>query len=252
MGLNELPSEDGIDYARVVVEILVSLKKFLKFRELDSILGISIPTLWRYIHGDIKPSQERAKNMIHRLLSRDVINILMPRVLRMSDEDVINLYTIAYNIDVLTLASIDALLWGKDRGFTAVVTVEVDGIPLATMIAKRLGLKLVVVKKKKEVGFNRFIELSYITSMPPEVVTLYLPEGVLDHVDRVLIVDDLVRSGRTSGALCELLKKSGAKPVGFYALIGVGDSWKKTIQLYVGDNYRVLYEVGGSSQSSRV
>lgn len=232
-----------IDYAGLVIEVLSSLKRFLKFRELGNILSISIPTLWRYIHGDIKPSQDRAKNMLFRLLSRDVIETTMPRVLRVANSDVVNLYTVAYNIDTLTLASIDALLWGKDKGFTAVATVEVDGIPLATMIAKRLGIKLVVVKRRKEVGFERFIELSYITSMPPEVVTLYLPEGVIGHSDRVLIVDDLARSGKTSGALCELIKKSGAKPFGFYALIGVGDTWKKTITYHVGDSYRILYEV---------
>lgn len=236
-------THEDVDYAELVTEILVSLKKFLRFRELGNILGISIPTLWRYIHGDIKPSEERAKNMLLRLLSKDVIETMVPRILRVSDDDVVNLYTVAYNVDVLTYASIDAFLWGKDIGFTAVATVEVDGIPLATMIAKRLGTKLIVIKKRKEVGFERFIELSYITSMPPEVVTLYLPEGVIGYGDKVLVVDDLVRSGRTSGAVCELIRKSGAKPAGFYALIGVGDAWRRTIMQYVGDNYRILYEL---------
>lgn len=232
-----------IDYAELVIEVLSSLKRFMKFKELESLLGISIPTLWRYIHGDIRPSQERAKNMLIKLLSDDVIELMLSRVLKVAEGDIVSLYPIVYNVDILTFASVDAMIWGKDKGFTALVTVEVDGIPLATMIAKRLGVKLIVVKKRKEVGFSKFIELSYITSMPPEVVTLYLPEGTIEYGDRVLIVDDLVRSGRTTSALCELIKKSGAKSHGYYALIGIGDSWRKSVEQCVDNNYRVLYTI---------
>ncbi|MEM0371539.1 MAG: phosphoribosyltransferase family protein [Ignisphaera sp.] len=234
---------ESIEYSGLVVELLSSLKRFLKFKELENILEISIPTLWRYIHGDIKPTEDRAKNMLMKLLSKPVIDIVMSRIVKMVDSDVVNLYSIVYNIDVLTLASIDALLWSKDLGLTAVVTVEVDGISLATMIAKRLGTKLIVIKRRKEVGFDKFIELSYVTSMPPEVVTLYLPEGVLGYGDRVLVVDDLVRSGRTSGAVCELVKKSGAKAVGFYALTSIGNTWKKIVSQYVGEHYKSLFEL---------
>lgn len=234
-------AREEVDYAELVTEVLASLKKFMKFKELENLLGISIPTLWRYIHGDIRPSQERAKGMIIKLLSNEVVELLISRVLKVMDSDIVSLYPVVYNIDILTLASIDAMMWGKDKEFTALITVEVDGVPLATMIAKRLGLKLAVVKKRKEVGFTKFIELSYITSMPPEIVTLYLPEGVLSHDDRVLIVDDLVRSGRTTSALCELVKKSGAKPEGFYALIAIGDIWKKAVEQCVSSSYKVLY-----------
>lgn len=236
------------EYSTLVVELLSSLKRFLKFKELENILEISVPTLWRYIHGDIKPSEDRAKSMLMKLLSKPVIDIIMSRIIKLIDGDVVNLYNIVYNVDVLTLASIDAFLWCKDlwykdNGLTAVVTVEVDGIPLATMISKKLGAKLVVIKRRKEIGFDKFIELSYVTSMPPEVITLYLPEGVLDYNDRVLVVDDLVRSGRTSGAVYELIKKSGARAIGFYALVSIGNMWKKIVTQYVGGYYRSLFEI---------
>jgi len=59
----------------------------------------------------------------------------------------------------------------------------------------------------------------------------------------VLIVDDLVRSGRTTGAVAELVKQSGADVAGFYALIGMGSAWKPVIERIVGSHYRVLFEV---------
>uniref|UniRef100_A0A7C5YXH1 Phosphoribosyltransferase domain-containing protein n=1 Tax=Ignisphaera aggregans TaxID=334771 RepID=A0A7C5YXH1_9CREN len=233
-----------IDEKELVIEILTSLKRFFKFKELESILGISVPTLWRYIHGDIKPSQDRSRRMISKLLDSDMINVIKEKVVKADEEGLINVYNLAYNIDILTIASIDAMLWAQDMGFTSVATVETDGIPLATLISKRLNIKLVTIKRKKEVGFNKFIEVSYITRAPPEIVSLYLPEGIIEYGDKVLIVDDLVRSGRTSIALFELIKRAGARPAGFYALISIGDAWREVVERYVGGNYRVLFRLG--------
>ncbi|MEM2201556.1 MAG: hypothetical protein QW162_06745, partial [Ignisphaera sp.] len=78
-----------IDYAELVIEVLSSLKRFMKFKELESLLGISIPTLWRYIHGDIRPSQERAKNMLLKLLGDDVIELMLSRVLKVAEGDIV-------------------------------------------------------------------------------------------------------------------------------------------------------------------
>jgi adenine/guanine phosphoribosyltransferase-like PRPP-binding protein len=233
-----------IDEKELVIEILTSLKRFFKFKELESILGIPVPTLWRYIHGDIKPSQDRSRIMITKLLDSDMINVIKEKVVKADEEGLINVYNLVYNIDILTIASIDAMLWAQDMGFTSVATVETDGIPLATLISKRLNIKLVTIKRKKEVGFNKFIEVSYITRAPPEIVSLYLPEGIIEYGDKVLIVDDLVRSGRTSIALFELIKRAGARPAGFYALISIGDAWREVVERYVGSNYRVLFRLG--------
>ncbi|MDK6028028.1 phosphoribosyltransferase family protein [Ignisphaera sp. 4213-co] len=233
----------NIDERELIVEVLSSLKKFFKFKELEEILSITVPTLWRYVHGDIKPSVDRARQMLLRLLDQDIVNQLRERLLKIDNEGVIRTYDIVYNIELLSYASIDALLWAQNMGFSAVATVETDGIALATLISKRLNAKIVVIKRRKEIGYSKFIEVSYVTRSPPEVVSLYLPEDVLEYGEKVLVVDDLVRSGRTSAAVFELLKKAGTRPTGFYALVGIGDQWKPIIEKYVGSNYRVLFHV---------
>ncbi len=233
----------SVDERDLAVELLMSMKKFFKFRELESLLGISIPTIWRYIHGEIKPSLDRAREVLEKLLSRNILNTVRDKIISVYSDGIVNVYSLAYSIDILSIASIDAYLWAQSIRPSAVVTVETDGIPLATLIAKRLGAKLATVKRRKDVGFRKFYETSYIAYDPPEVVTLYLPEGVLSTRDRVLIVDDLVRSGRTSSAVAELVKQSGAEVVGFYALIGMGSAWRPVIERIVGTRYRVLFEV---------
>jgi adenine/guanine phosphoribosyltransferase-like PRPP-binding protein len=233
----------SIDERELVVEMLLSLKSFFKFKELEEVLNITVPTLWRYVHGDIKPSVDRARQILSKLLDQEIVNKLKEKLVRSDDEGIIRTYNIVYNTDLLSYASIEALLWAQNMGFSTVATVEVDGIPLATLIAKRLNAKLVVIKKRKEVGYTRFIEVSYITQAPPEVVTLYLPEGSIEYGEKVLVTDDLVRSGRTSAAVFEVIKKAGGRPTGFYALIGIGDDWKPIIERYVGSNYRVLLHI---------
>ncbi len=230
------------DVRDLAIELLHSMKKFYKFRELESILGISTPTLWRYIHGEIKPSPERAKEIIDKLLSPKVLEEVKKKIVNVRD-GIVNVYPLAYSIDVLTIAAIDAYLWARSFSPTVVLTTEVDGIPLATLIAKKLGVSLLVAKRRREVGYTQFLETSYLAYDPPEVRTIYLPREVLPPNEKVLIVDDLVRSGRTTKALVDIVRQAKCVVVGFYALIGYGSTWRAVLKGLVGDRFKVLFEV---------
>ena len=230
------------DIRDLAIELLHSVKKFYKFRELEELLGISTPTLWRYIHGEIKPSPERAREIISKLLSPPVLENIKRKIVSVRD-GIVNVYPLAYSIEVLTIASIDAYLWARDLSPSTILTTEVDGIPLATLIAKKLGATLVVAKRRREVGFAQFIETSYLAYDPPEIRTLYVPREVLPPNERVLIVDDLIRSGRTTRALVDIVRQARGVVVGVYAMIGYGDGWKNVVKAIVGDRHKVLFEL---------
>jgi len=233
----------NIDYRELVREALISIKKYLKFKELETLLELQAPTLWRYMRGEVRPSEERALQLLQKLVGKEATEMIWSKISYSKSSDLVDLYSIAYNVDILTLAHIDALIWMRGLDPTAIVTVEVDGIPLATLIAQKLGVKLAVIKKKKEIGYERFYEASFVVPGVPEVVTMYLPEGTLDRSDRVVIVDDLIRTGRTTKVVIELIGKAGAKVVGLYALLAVGDRWKSVIEPLIGKNYKVFFEV---------
>ena len=57
-----------------------------------------------------------------------------------------------------------------------------------------------------------------------------MPTNALNINDRVLIVDDLLRTGKTSSALMRLVKMSGATPIGVFSIIAVGDKWKAALK----------------------
>ena len=42
---------------------------------------------------------------------------------------------------------------------------------------------------------------------------MVIPQGSIDKNDRVLVVDDLLATGGSAGAMIELIKMSGATPV---------------------------------------
>jgi adenine/guanine phosphoribosyltransferase-like PRPP-binding protein len=232
-----------VDEGDLVVELLISMKKFFKFKELEKLIDLTSPTIWRYVHGEVKPSAERARVLLTKLLDQAIIEKLREKLVEFDAEGFAKTYELVYNIDLLNIASIDAYIWSQNLGVNCVATVEVDGIALATLTARRLNSKLVVIKKRKEVGYQKFYEVSYVTSSPPEVVTLYLPSGVIEYGEKVLVVDDVVRSGKTSAAVFELIKKAGGRPVGFYALLAIGNNWKQVIEKYVGNNYKTFFQV---------
>ncbi len=116
-----------------------------------------------------------------------------------------------------------------DKDIDKVLTAETDGIVLGgTHIARELGADLIYAKKKKEVGVEKFYEVNYVPSASGSVMTLYLPpHWALKKGETVLIVDDVIRSGETQRALVELVHQAGAKPVGMFFLISVGDEVEK-------------------------
>ena len=111
---------------------------------------------------------------------------------------------------------------------TKILTAAVDGLPLATRIADQLEIELVYAKNNKEVGVPKYIEETYTpSSSSGNLLTLYVPRHLLSKKDRILIVDDIIRSGYTQNALVKICQKINARVVGVFILIGFGDKWQE-------------------------
>ncbi len=108
-----------------------------------------------------------------------------------------------------------------DTNPTRIVTAEVSGIVPAVMAGKALGnIPVVYARKHKPITM---MEPVYIDTAPShtkggEVMLMVSPE-FLQTVDRVLIVDDFLASGRTIDALARIVRNSGAELVGIAAVV---------------------------------
>ncbi|MDT7894850.1 MAG: phosphoribosyltransferase family protein [Desulfurococcales archaeon] len=218
------------DERYICITALKLVKKNLKYSDLQEVLGISAPVLWRYIAGVVRPTKERASEILRTLIEKGVLRRVITKRLKLVDGDVVNMYSLVYSTDILWLASIEAYYYFKDQQLDVALTTEVDGIPVGLAIASMLDLDLVVAKRRKELGFSEFYEETYLSRDPPSLVTLYVPRESLKKGSRVLIVDDLLRSGRTLKALINIVKQAKAEVAGIFSLVAVGNEWRDIIK----------------------
>jgi adenine phosphoribosyltransferase len=97
-----------------------------------------------------------------------------------------------------------------------VVGVEARGFLLGAAAALVAGLGIVPVRKAGKlprVAASRSYALEYGSA------TLELPAGTVAPGARVLVVDDVLATGGTAAAACDLVARAGAEVVGFAALI---------------------------------
>ncbi len=107
---------------------------------------------------------------------------------------------------------------GKFRGagITKVLGVEARGFLLAAPIAMELGAGLVPVRKKGKLPYKT-VSASYALEYGQD--TLEMHEDAVKPGEKVLIVDDVLATGGTAGAACDIVEKVGGKVAGIAMLI---------------------------------
>jgi adenine phosphoribosyltransferase len=90
----------------------------------------------------------------------------------------------------------------KHENITTVAGMDARGFILATSIADRLNCGMVMLRKPSKLPNT--IKVSY--SLEYGTNTLEIQRGAIGQGDRVLIVDDLLATGGTAKAACELVE----------------------------------------------
>ena len=98
----------------------------------------------------------------------------------------------------------------KDKGITKVIGIESRGFIMAPILGNKLGVGFVPVRKKGKLPAET-IEVSYAKEYG--VDTIQLHKDALEENDVVLLHDDLLATGGTMKAACELVRKFGVKKI---------------------------------------
>ena len=207
------------------VELLATLKKSYSYRELSSALGLSAPILSRYVRGHVLPSSARSEKFIATFRERLLRKMIMDSVKVTHDgsydvSGVVNNVGLLRQIAKVVYSEFSAVRVDK------VVTVEVDGVPLAAEVAGEFNVNLAVARSERELGVEEFVEQKAVYS-PSSVKYLYLPKTSIKKGEHILVVDDLVRSGTTIEAIVRIAEKAKAKTVGVFAIASVDQSMAK-------------------------
>jgi adenine phosphoribosyltransferase len=96
------------------------------------------------------------------------------------------------------------------KGIQKIVAAEARGFIFGGAIANRLGAGFVPVRKKGKLPYKT-IDASYDLEYGTD--TLYMHEDALKKGEKTLVIDDLLATGGTAKALCELVEKSGGEVV---------------------------------------
>ncbi len=104
----------------------------------------------------------------------------------------------------------------KDKEVDKIVAADARGFIFGGILAYKLGAGFVPVRKKGKLPY-KVISAEYELEYGKD--TMYIHEDAVFPGERVLIVDDLLATGGTAGAMRDLVKKLGAEIIEFAFLI---------------------------------
>lgn len=114
---------------------------------------------------------------------------------------------------------IDAMLrLYKNMEFDAVAAIESRGFVFAAPFCFARRLPLLLVRKKGKLP-GKTISCAYELEYGSEVLQMHIDD--IRPGARFLIVDDLIATGGTINATCDMIKRGGAIPVRAFSVIGL-------------------------------
>ncbi len=219
-----------LKYKLMTIELLNLAKKRYTYRELSQMVHLPETVLSRYVKGHVLPTADRAEEINRTLQKFMSLERELQERIRFDEWGYFDNTAIINDTMLLERAVQTGVTKFAGRRITKVLTAAVDGIPLATLLAHRLGVGLIIAKKTREVGVREFIEEVFVPARTAMMMSLYVPRDAIKRGDCVIIVDDIIDSGETQRALMKIALKAKAEVTGIYALVAVGSEWKSRIE----------------------
>lgn len=95
----------------------------------------------------------------------------------------------------------------SNKGIDAIVGVESRGFVFGAPLAYQLGTGCILVRKKGKLPYKT-VEMSYDLEYGSATIEMHIDS--VKPGDKVVVIDDLLATGGTATATCDLLKSQGA------------------------------------------
>jgi HTH-type transcriptional regulator, purine operon repressor len=144
-----------------------------------------------------------------------------------------------YTADLLSLPGLVARLgdvfatFFADRRPDVVLSMEVQGIPLALMTARAFNVPLVTARRGGMGREGPSVGVNYVSGSSRIVQSMALPLRAVPQGARALFIDDFLRGGGTARGMHDLMREFQAEIVGIGALIEATQPREKLIDRYV-------------------
>ena len=130
--------------------------------------------------------------------------------------DFYDIASLLANPDIFSKVIDEMTLKVKKMNATAIAGIDSRGFIFASVIAYKLKLKLIIIRKQGKLPgktFKSSYNLEYGSN------TLEIQKDFLNSKDKVLVIDDILATGGTINAAFKLIKKTNAKLVGAVVLL---------------------------------
>lgn len=116
---------------------------------------------------------------------------------------------------------------------TKVITIEASGIAIACFTAMQFNVPLVFAKKSESKNIDGEVYMTNVTSFTRgRNYTVILEKRYLSSDDRIIIIDDILATGKAQKGLLDISRQAGATVAGIGIVIekgfqGGGDALRK-------------------------
>ncbi len=209
------------------VDILKELKNVYTYKELSTLFSIQESLICRYVNGRTIPSERQALDIINKIKSKEFLHNFFMDKIRIYEDDYLDVSQLLFYPNLLRLLlEIYLMRSSIIHNVTKVVGIASNGIPFATLVSSIIEKPLVISKKYKD-----SVSIPYVDESIKEgngvVSSIYIREDYISKKDKILIVDDVIRSGKTLQALYNLAKKVNARVSGALIIATNTDEWKR-------------------------
>jgi adenine phosphoribosyltransferase len=130
--------------------------------------------------------------------------------------DFYDIASLLANPDIFSKVIDEMTLKVKKMNATAIAGIDSRGFIFASVIAYKLKLKLIIIRKQGKLPgktFKSSYNLEYGSN------TLEIQKDFINSKDKVVVIDDILATGGTINAAFKLIKKTNANLVGVLVLL---------------------------------
>jgi len=214
-----LDSKSRIDVLKLrlnAIEVLGLLKKKYDYKTLSEMLDLPPSVLSRYVKGRVLPNRSRSERIISLFSEKVLADMIRGKIIK-TEEGFYDLYEVVKDIRLQKLIGKVAFNEFSYVPVNKLLTVAADGIPVAVEIANEFNVELIIAKQRRDLSVRDCLEEKIIRT-PPIIEYLYIPRRAIKRGENVLIVDDLIRSGKTAVTLAKLTERAGGNIVGVFSI----------------------------------
>jgi len=211
----------------LAIEFLRLLKRRVSYKHLSEITGVSQSVLCRYVRGSIVPSFSQSINILASLASAIDINSIIKRFLGKEQSIVIDLSRLLKDPYLVKIIAFILLAELAGKKIDKIVVGSPTVLPIATIISLELGSDIVLVKRRKYPNVSYYEEV--IVRSMKDVETLYVDKDMISRRDNIVIITDLVITGRTLRALLNIAARARAVVTDVIAIVAIGTEWRKRV-----------------------